>query len=77
VDAVVAALRLGDIGLLGIHLDWLEEMGSHARVASETLFRYLDVYRQAAEEHLGERAALVVDYLAQRMQRAPESEEPG
>jgi hypothetical protein len=69
VRVVVAALKLGDVGLVGDYLDWLDGMDAHMRVPSEVLDRYLEAYRQAAENHLGERGALIINWLDGRMLR--------
>jgi methanogenic corrinoid protein MtbC1 len=74
---VVAALKFGDIGLVGDYLDWLESAGSHTRVPMEVLYRYLDAYRQAAEEHVGEDGSLVISWLAERLHADRTSEELG
>jgi DNA-binding transcriptional MerR regulator/methylmalonyl-CoA mutase cobalamin-binding subunit len=65
--AVVAALRLGDIGLVGDYLNWMEDRAGHTRVPADILSRYLKAYRQAAEESLGERGALIINWLHERL----------
>jgi methylmalonyl-CoA mutase cobalamin-binding subunit len=77
VPAVVAALRFGDIGLVGDYLDWLEARGSHTQVPPDLRSRYVEAYRQAAEEGLGERGALIVNWLRERQHRGTKRGEPG
>lgn len=70
VRSVVAALKFGDIGLVADYLDWLEGRGSHTRVSTEMLRHYLEAYRQAAQECLGDRGALIASWLDERLQKA-------
>jgi methanogenic corrinoid protein MtbC1 len=73
VSTVIAALQFGDIGLVADYLDWLEGIESHSRVPTEVLHRYLEAYRQAAEESLGERGGLIVNWLDERLHRGTAS----
>ena len=67
VHAVVAALKLGDIGLVADYLDWLDGSGSHTRVSDEVLHRYLEAYQKAAKEYLADHGALIVNWLEGRL----------
>jgi methanogenic corrinoid protein MtbC1 len=67
IQAVVAALKLGDIGLVADYLDWLEGKGDHMQVPSEMLRGYLEAYHGAAAEYLDERGAPIIDWLDERL----------
>jgi methanogenic corrinoid protein MtbC1 len=75
--AVVAALKLGDISLVGDYLDWLEGLDSHTRLPADVLSRYLSAYCRAAEERIGIRGALVINWLAERAQSSAITEDAG
>jgi len=62
-----AALRFGDIDLVGGHLEWLRGLDEAYRPSHALLDRYLQAYYEAAEEHLGERGALIVEWLGERV----------
>lgn len=64
-QAIKAALRLGDMGLLGGDIEWAAHLLTGYRLSPEALAAYLDAYRQAAEAHLENPAAMVVDWLGQ------------
>jgi hypothetical protein len=75
--AVVAALKLGDISLVGDYLDWLEGSDSHTRLPADVLRRYLSAYSRAAEERVGTHGALVINWLAERVQSSAMAEDTG
>jgi DNA-binding transcriptional MerR regulator len=60
---ITAALRLGDMAFLGPDVEWVEGLLGYHRLPRKLLYDYLDVYRRAAETHLDERGAPVVDWL--------------
>jgi methanogenic corrinoid protein MtbC1 len=64
---IVAALKLGDMNFLGVDIEWVEGLLGNHRLPSELLYDYLDIYRQAAEAHLDQRGAPVVDWLERVM----------
>jgi hypothetical protein len=64
-QAITAALRLGDMGLLGGNMEWAAHLLTGYRLSPEALAAYLGAYRQAAEAHLESPAAMVVDWLGQ------------
>jgi hypothetical protein len=74
-DTLIAGLRFGDVSLVGDYLDWLEGMGSQQRLPTEVLHQYLEGYRQAAEEHLGEGGELIINWLDDRLDEDARLEE--
>jgi DNA-binding transcriptional MerR regulator len=60
---IMAALKLGDMRFLGVDIDWVEGLLGNHRLPRQLLYDYLDVYRQAAQAHLDERGAPVVEWL--------------
>jgi hypothetical protein len=60
---IMAALTLGDMDFLGVDIEWIEGLLGNHQLPSEMLYDYLNVYRQAANTHLDERGAPVVDWL--------------
>jgi DNA-binding transcriptional MerR regulator len=62
---ITAALTLGDLNFLNKDIVWVEELLRHYSLPNELLYRYLKVYRQAAEAHLDERGAPIFTWLAQ------------
>jgi methanogenic corrinoid protein MtbC1 len=64
-QTITAALKLGGVELLGIDIAYLEHLLVSYRPSPERLQDYLLTYYQAAKIHLGEPAAVVVDWLAQ------------
>ncbi|UCC87323.1 MAG: MerR family transcriptional regulator [Anaerolineales bacterium] len=61
---IMAALALEDLDLLSVDLEWLKGLLRHYRLPDELLRRYLRAYYQAAQQHLDERGAPIVAYLA-------------
>jgi DNA-binding transcriptional MerR regulator len=66
---IVSALTLGGAHLLGDSAEWLEGLCGEDRVSPELLERYMKVYHQAAQTHLGEAGAAIVDWLAAQASR--------
>jgi DNA-binding transcriptional MerR regulator/methylmalonyl-CoA mutase cobalamin-binding subunit len=60
---ITAALTLGDMNFLGADIKWVEGLLGNYRLPGGMLYDYLNVYRQAANAHLDERGAPVVDWL--------------
>lgn len=58
-----AALSLGDVDYLGTDIDWLKGLLSNYGLPADTLAKYLVSYYEAANEHLDDGAALVVQWL--------------
>lgn len=69
-----AALILGDVSFLDSYLDWLEGMDESIRVSTDVLYGYLEAYHQAAEAHLDERGAPIVNWLEARINAHEEEE---
>jgi DNA-binding transcriptional MerR regulator len=64
---VMAALTLGDLGLLDADMEWIKGLLSNYDLPVELADDYLTAYHQAAAAHLGERGAPILDWLAQRI----------
>lgn len=64
-QAIIAALKLGSIALLGNDSTYVEHLFVSYRPTRELLDDYLLAYYQATKIHLGEPAAAVVEWLAQ------------
>ncbi|GAB4541265.1 MAG: hypothetical protein Kow0063_31990 [Anaerolineae bacterium] len=62
---IMAALRLGDMGLLRVDIEWVEGLLGNYRLPRQMLHDYLDAYYQAAKANLDERGAPVLDWLEQ------------
>ncbi len=60
---IKAALRLGDMALVGMDIDWVSGLLRHHKLPAETLGHYLDAYLQAARTQLDERGRPIVDWL--------------
>ncbi len=60
---IMAALALGDMDFLGVDIEWVEGLLGNHQLPGEMLYDYLNIYRQAANAHLDERGAPVVDWL--------------
>jgi DNA-binding transcriptional MerR regulator len=62
---IVAGLALGDMRLVDSDVDWVSGLLSHHGLPGEVLGGYLAAYHQAAQSHLDERGAPLVDWLGQ------------
>jgi methanogenic corrinoid protein MtbC1 len=60
-----AALSLGDMGLMGSEIEWLEGLLDNHQMPREQLERYLAAYRQAAHRNLDETGRPVTEWLEQ------------
>jgi methanogenic corrinoid protein MtbC1 len=58
-----AALSLCDLRYMDPCLDWIEGLLANLGFPDDLLRRYLEVYQQAAAQHLDERAELVLSWL--------------
>lgn len=67
---IMAALRLGEMDFLGVDIEWVEGLLGNHRLPRELLYDYLDVYHQAAEAHLDERGAPVIDWLGRVIEQS-------
>ena len=61
---ISAALRLGDTNFLGSDMNWLESLLLNRRLPLELLRQYLVAYHRAASEHLDQRGAPILAWLA-------------
>ena len=60
-----AALTFGDMSLLDAEIKWLEGLFVHRHVSTAMLYRYLNLYHEAAERYLDGAGQPVVEWLAQ------------
>ncbi len=63
-ENILAALRLGDLGLLGNDIDWVQCLLDSHCFEAEQLRAYLAAYQRASEVHLHDEGRLIVDWLA-------------
>jgi hypothetical protein len=66
-DALVAALKLGEIDLLGDYVDWVERMDRRDQASVDVLGNVLEIYYQAVRDQLDERGAPIADWLGKRV----------
>ncbi len=62
--AILSALALGDINLLDYSITWLNGLLANHNLSSNLARIYFKAYQQAVEQHLGDQALLVLDWLA-------------
>ena len=60
-----AALKLGDLNFLNEDFAWLEQLLRHYSLPDKHLQRYLNVYYQAAKDHLSQPGQPIIKWLAQ------------
>ena len=60
---IIAALTLGDIAFLDADIDWLAGLLRNYGMPIETLYDYIEAYRQGITEHLDERAQPIIDWF--------------
>jgi hypothetical protein len=60
---IKAALKLGDIGLAGEELSWIEALLENRDVPPEFLYGYMQFYQQALEKHLDERGKPILEWV--------------
>jgi DNA-binding transcriptional MerR regulator/methylmalonyl-CoA mutase cobalamin-binding subunit len=61
---IMAALTLGDMDFIGVDLDWVAGLLSNHSLPRALLQDYLGAYYQAARQHLDERGAPILAWLA-------------
>jgi len=71
--SIEAALTFGDIELAAHQLDWIEGLSECYRPPTEHIDPYLRAYHGAAEKHLDERGAMIVNWLATRIGQPSEA----
>jgi DNA-binding transcriptional MerR regulator len=59
------ALKLGDLNFLNEDFAWLEQLLRHYSLPDKHLQRYLNVYYQAAKDHLSQPGQPIIKWLAQ------------
>jgi hypothetical protein len=62
-EAIIAALKLGDIDYLGIDIDWIARLLESHNIPAGQLGLYLTTYYQAATTHLDEKGGPILDWL--------------
>ncbi len=62
---IEAALNLGDMTVLETDLGWIEYLLTSYRPSKPFIIDYLQAYYQGARIHLGDAAAMVLDYFSQ------------
>ncbi len=72
-EAIIAALKLGDIGLLKTDFRWIENLLMGYRLPEAWLRNYMLAYYQAVKIHLGDSAKMLGDWFASLV--AEQSEE--
>jgi uncharacterized protein YqfA (UPF0365 family) len=68
-DDIAAALAFGDMDFAQADLAWAEALLRNRRLPTETLYRYLRAYQQAAKAHLDEHDAPILEWLARVSRR--------
>jgi MerR family transcriptional regulator, light-induced transcriptional regulator len=66
---IEAALRLGDMDLMGTDVEWVEGLIANRDLPATVLPRYLRAYWRAAENHLDDRAAPIFDWFSRVLER--------
>ena len=61
---IIAALKLGDIHFLDYSVGWLEGLLQNYGLAPQLANQYFAAYRLAVQQHLGDEAAPILDWLA-------------
>lgn len=69
---IIAALKLGDMDLLGYDIDWIQGLLSNHNgdIPAGVLKRYLALYRDEAERNLGGPGRVVVDWFEKVLETA-------
>ncbi len=66
-DALLAALRLGDLDLLTEYVEWLGELRSEAYGSADIVPAVLSAYRDATKAQLNERGEPIVQWLDEQL----------
>jgi methylmalonyl-CoA mutase cobalamin-binding subunit len=66
---VEAALILGNIDFVDVHIGWVEELRREDGITGRMLPTYLRAYGEAVDAHLDERGQPILDWLARRVDR--------
>lgn len=61
---IMAALTLGDMNFISVDLDWVVGLLGNHHLPHALLWDYLGIYYQAAKQHLDERGAPILAWLA-------------
>ena len=64
---VEAALKLGNVDFMDVHIGWVEGLPREGGITSRTLPAYLQVYRDAVRTHLDHRGRPILDWLDKRI----------
>jgi methanogenic corrinoid protein MtbC1 len=66
---ILAALRLGDISLLSGDIDWVSGLLVYAKVPENALIEFIQIYRDAVSEILGQDAEVILTWLRKEIER--------
>jgi hypothetical protein len=66
---ITAALALGDIDFVDDSIDWIAGLNREGYVLADALDDYLSDYHQAAQTHLDERGAPILNWLSKRKEK--------
>jgi methanogenic corrinoid protein MtbC1 len=70
---ILAAIKLGEISILSINIEWVHGMLSNVQVPDQVLSNFLQIYHQAVGEILGSNGAPVLDWLQSEIDHSVES----
>lgn len=73
-DALVAAVRFGDMQVLDEYVDWLAGADDQTGLSVQVFLTVLEAYEQAAKAHLDDRGAPIIDWLEQRVRQGARTE---
>jgi len=71
---ILAALKLGNINFLDNDMDWLRGLLINAKVPNQVLIRFLQIYHQAVDLALGEKAASILNWLQSIIEKVQKDE---
>jgi DNA-binding transcriptional MerR regulator len=63
--AIASAIALGNIHFLDHAIDWLNRLLENYGISPTLAVQYYMAYHQAVQQHLGNQAAIILDWLAQ------------
>jgi methanogenic corrinoid protein MtbC1 len=66
---ILAALRLGDISLLSGDIDWVNGLLVYAKVPQNALIEFLQIYRDAVFDILGQDAEIIISWFQKEIER--------
>lgn len=72
--ALLGALRLGELDLMGEYLAWLGGLHDHTEAAVDAATILLEAYHRAAQVHLDEPGGLIVHWLEEQVAHSAEGD---